>query len=195
VEVAGVRVLIGADQIQTAVEQLGRQIADDHAGKSLTVVGVLTGSVMLLADLVRAMDLPVRISLVRASSYRGTATRAGSLELDTGLLDDITGRDVLLVDDIFDSGRTLAGLLDMLRELGPASLRSAVLLWKTDRQEVDIEPDYHCFRIPDVFVVGYGLDYDGEFRHLPHIAALDDCDLDRTGPDPGDAPLEDPQGS
>ena len=175
------KVLIEAEEIREAVERLGQRLATDYAGKTLTVVGVLTGSVMLLADLVRAMNLPLRISLIRASSYRGTVTRAGELEVDDQLLDDVAGRDVLLVDDIFDSGRTLDALLGTLRDHQPASLRSAVLLWKTERQEVEVEPDYHCFRIPDVFVVGYGLDYNGEYRYLPHIAGLDDTDLEPAG--------------
>ena len=171
------KVLIEAEEIREAVEALGQRRAADYAGKTLTVVGVLTGSVMLLADLVRAMNLPLRISLIRASSYRGAATRPGELEVDDQLLEDVSGRDVLLVDDIFDSGRTLDRLLDTLRGHHPASLRSAVLLWKTGRSEVEVEPDYHCFRIPDVFVVGYGLDHNGEYRYLPHIAGLDDQDL------------------
>ena len=100
------KVLIEAEEIREAVEVLGQRLATDYAGKTLTVVGVLTGSVMLLADLVRAMNLPLRISLIRASSYRGSATRGGELEVDEQLLDDVEGRDVLLVDDIFDSGRT-----------------------------------------------------------------------------------------
>ena len=90
----------------------------------------------------------------------------------------------MLIDDIFDSGRTLDTLLEILRERKPASLRSAVLLWKTGRQQVEVEPDYHCFRIPDVFVVGYGLDYNGEYRYLPHIAGLDDSEL-QPQDDPG----------
>ena len=172
------KVLIEAEEIRKAVDQLGRRLATDYAGKQLTVVGVLTGSVMLLADLVRAMNLPLKISLVRASSYRGTATQAGKLEVDQQLIEDVTGRDVVLVDDIFDSGRTLEPLLEPLLAHKPASLSSAVLLWKTGRQEVEVEPDYHCFRIPDVFVVGYGLDYDGDYRYLPYIAGLEDSELD-----------------
>ena len=109
------KVLIEAEEIREAVEALGQRLAADYAGKTLTVVGVLTGSVMLLADLVRAMNLPLRISLIRASSYRGAATRPGELEVDDQLLEDVSGRDVLLVDDIFDSGRTLDRLLDTLR--------------------------------------------------------------------------------
>ncbi len=172
------KALIQPEEIREAVERLGRQLALDYSGRTLTVVGVLTGSVILLADLVRATDLPLRIALIRASSYRGTATRPGELEVDDDLLSEVTGRDVLLVDDIFDTGHTLDRLLETVRTKSPASLKSAVLLWKPDRREVSIVPDYHCFTIPDVFVVGYGLDYNGEYRHLPYIASLEEGDLE-----------------
>ena len=156
-----------------AVEQLGQRIARDYAGKSLTVLGVLTGSIILLADLVRAVDRPLTMGLIRASSYRGKATRSDSLTISDDVLPELEGRDVLLVDDILDTGRTLEALLARVRRENPASLRSAVLLWKQGRQEVEIEPDFFCFRVPDVFVVGYGLDYDGLYRNLPDIAVLE----------------------
>ena len=90
---------------------------------------------------------------------------------------DVAGRDVLLIDDIFDTGHTMTRLLDTVRELSPRTVSSAVLLWKSGRSQVDLEPDYHCFRIPDLFVVGYGLDYNDEHRHLPFVAALEESDL------------------
>jgi hypoxanthine phosphoribosyltransferase len=173
-----VKPLIQPEEIREAVERLGRQLASDYSGRTLTVVGVLTGSVILLADLVRAMDLPLRIALIRASSYRGAVTRPGELAVDDDLLSEVAGRDVLLVDDIFDTGHTLDRLLEMIRTKSPSSLKSAVLLWKQDRCEVSIAPDYHCFKIPDVFVVGYGLDYNDEYRHLPYIASLEESDLE-----------------
>src|SRR4029077_15037572 len=122
-------------------------------------------------------DLPLKVGLVQASSYRGPATSPGSLAIAdvSGL--DITGRHVLLLDDIFDTGQTLSGLVAELQKREPASLRSALLLWKEGRQRVSLTPDYHCFRIPDLFVVGYGLDYNDEYRHLPHVAALADTEL------------------
>lgn len=172
-----VKPLFEADEIREAVEQLGQRIARDYAGKPLTVLGVLTGSIILLADLVRAVDRPLTMGLIRASSYRGKTTRSDSLTISDDVLPELEGRDVLLVDDILDTGRTLEALLARVRRENPASLRSAVLLWKQGRQEVKIEPDFYCFRVPDVFVVGYGLDYDGEYRQLPFIAALEDHDL------------------
>lgn len=169
--------LIGEAEICEAVMKLGRRIAQDYRDRPLTILGVLTGSIILLSDLVRRIDLPLRVGLIQASSYRGRSQAPGELTINAELLPDIDDRDVLLVDDIFDTGRTLEALVEMLRDKRPHSVRSAVLLWKQDRRQVDLEPDYHCFKIPDKFVVGYGLDYNDEYRHLPYIAALDDEDL------------------
>jgi hypoxanthine phosphoribosyltransferase len=169
--------LIDERAIRTAVDRLAAQIASDYAGRPLSVLGVLTGSIIFLSDVIRRIDLPLRVGLIQASSYRGRTTAAGELTVNSSLVPDISGRDVLLLDDIFDTGRTLAALVERIRAMRPASLRSAVLLWKEGRGEVELAPDYHCFRIPDVFVVGYGLDYNDEHRHLPYIAALDAADL------------------
>lgn len=169
--------LIEADDISRKVIGLGQQIAADYRDRPLTILGVLTGSIVLLSDLIRAIDLPLRVGLIQASSYRGKSTTAGELTVNTELVPDITDRDVLLVDDIFDTGRTLDALSISVKQMNPRSLRSAVLLWKEGRQQVDRTPDYHCFRIPDVFVVGYGLDYNDEYRHLPFVAALEDDEL------------------
>jgi hypoxanthine phosphoribosyltransferase len=165
-------ILIPADRIQQRVEELARQISADYAGKPVTIVGVLTGSLIFLADLVRRLDLHLRIGLIQASSYRGATTTAGKLHVDPALLPDIRGRHVLLLDDILDTGQTLAHLGDFFRSLDLASLRVAVLLRKQGRQTVPFEPDYCGFDIPDAFVVGYGLDYNDEHRHLPYIAVL-----------------------
>ena len=169
--------LIGEAEICEAVMQLGRQIAQDYRDRPLTILGVLTGSIILLSDLVRRIDLPLRVGLIQASSYRGRSQAPGELTINAELLPDIDDRDVLLVDDIFDTGKTLEALVQMLQDKRPHSVRSAVLLWKQDRRQVDLKPDYHCFKIPDKFVVGYGLDYNDEYRHLPYIATLDDEDL------------------
>jgi hypoxanthine phosphoribosyltransferase len=172
-----VRVILTEAEISVGIAQLARQIAADYQGRPLTVLGVLTGSLIFLSDLIRRLDLPLKVGLVQASSYRGLTTSLGSLAIAdlTGL--EISGRHVLLLDDIFDTGQTLSGIVTALQKMEPASLRSAVLLWKEGRQRVTLTPDYHCFRIPDVFVVGYGLDYNDEYRHLPHVAALEDHDL------------------
>lgn len=166
--------LIDEAEIRREVETLGRRIAEEYRDRPLTILGVLTGSIVLLSDLIRQIDLPLRVGLIQASSYRGRTTTAGELTINDSLLPDIAGRDVLLVDDIFDTGRTLARIVQLIEEKQPHSVKSAVLLWKEARSLVSIKPDYHCFRIPDVFVVGYGLDYNDEYRHLPYIGALEE---------------------
>lgn len=168
------RILLSADDIDAGVSELARRIQIDYAGRSLTVLGVLTGSIVFLADLIRKLDLPLRVGVLQASSYRGATTAPGELQLQTSMLPDIVDRDVLLVDDIFDTGHTLSAIVELMQAHRPRSLRSAVLLWKDERTVVAYRPDYHCFRIPDEFVVGYGLDYDDEYRHLPHIAAYEE---------------------
>jgi hypoxanthine phosphoribosyltransferase len=167
-----VQVLIPADRIRERVAEMARQIAADLAGRPVSVVGVLTGSLIFLADLVRRLDVPVKIGLIQASSYRGASTTAGPLHVQPELVPDVRGRDVLLVDDILDTGRTLSHLVRHLRGLEVASLKIAVLLRKQGRQELPLEPDYCGFEIPNSFVVGYGLDFDDEFRQLPYIAVL-----------------------
>ncbi len=165
-------VLISAQDIQKRIDELGSDIVRTYAGQSITIVGVLTGCLVFLADLIRRLNLPLRIALVQASSYRGAATTPGSLRVQDDLLPDLRGRHILLLDDILDSGQTLGYLAGHLRGLGAASVRIAVLLRKLARQKVDIEPEFCGFSIPDEFVVGYGLDYNDEFRNLPYIGIL-----------------------
>jgi hypoxanthine phosphoribosyltransferase len=166
-------ILIPADRIQERVGELARQIASDYARRPVTIIGVLTGSLMFLADLVRRLDLPLRLGFIQASSYRGAATRPGQLQVQPELMPDVRGRHLLLLDDILDTGQTLGHLVRHLNGLDVASLRVAVLLRKRGRQQVKVEPDYCGFDIPDVFVVGYGLDFNDEYRHLPYVAKLD----------------------
>ena len=182
-------VLLTAAELAAGIDRLSAAVRGDVGRRPLTVVGVLTGSIVVVSDLIRRLEGPVRVSMVWASSYRGAATEAGPLELRLDLLPDLTGQDVLLVDDIFDTGRTLEALVQELRRRGAARVRSLVLLRKTGRAEVAIEPDFVGFDIPDVFVVGYGLDFDGGWRHLPHLAALDPEDIAaaRSGAAPHDA--------
>lgn len=175
-------VLLTAEQLAEGISRLSDEVRRDMARcaderRPLTVVGVLTGSIVLVSDLIRRLDGHVRVSMVWASSYRGTATSPGCLELRLDALPDLVGHDVLLVDDIFDTGRTLEALVLELRRRGATRVRSLVLLRKQGRAEVDLEPDFVGFDIPDVFVVGYGLDFDGAWRHLPHLAALDPVDI------------------
>src|SRR3954452_23212820 len=165
-------VLIPAERIQQRVDEVARDIMRDYAGQPLTIVGVLTGSLMFLADLMRRLDLPLRIALIQASSYRGNATTPGKLHVQSDLLPDLRGRHILVLDDILDTGQTLAYLVRHMKALEPASLKVAVLLRKKGRQEEPLEPDYCGFEIPDAFVVGYGLDYNDEYRNLPYIGVL-----------------------
>ncbi len=170
------KILLKPEQLCEGVERLAAEINSHYAGRSLTVVGVLTGSVVLLADLIRQIDLPLRVGLVQASSYRHT-TDASELQVSAAMLPDIRDCDVLLIDDIFDTGHTLFRLTQQLRQQSPASLRSAVLLRKHGRKAASIEPDHVGFEIPNEFVVGYGLDHRDLFRNLPYVAALDATEL------------------
>jgi hypoxanthine phosphoribosyltransferase len=169
-----VDILLNEDQIQQRVRELGRQIEADYHGRPLTIVAVLTGSLILLADLIREIHLPLRVALLQASSYKGATTTGGALILNEAFAPDVAGRDVLLLDDILDTGHTLGTLVLRMRDRGALSVRTAVLLRKIGRQEVKLEPDYCGFTIPDRFVVGYGLDFDDDYRHLPHVAVLDE---------------------
>lgn len=165
-------VLISADEIQQRLDQLGADIARAYASHPVTIVGVLTGCIVFLADLIRRLDLPLRIALLQASSYRGATTAPGNLRIQDNLLPDLRGRHVLLLDDILDSGQTLSYLKQHLLGLGADSVRIAVLLRKLGCQKVHLEPEFCGFSIPDEFVIGYGLDYNDEYRNLPYIGVL-----------------------
>lgn len=166
------RILLPADRIQKRVAELAAAIQNDYRTKPITILAVLTGSLMFLADLVRQLDLSLRIALIQSSSYRGRSTQPGQLHVQEDLVPDLRGRHVLLLDDILDTGQTLKHLVALVQGMGVASLKVAVLLRKQGRQQHELEPDYCGFEIPDEFVVGYGLDFNDEFRHLPHVAAL-----------------------
>jgi hypoxanthine phosphoribosyltransferase len=172
-----VKPLLSEGEIRVGVERLAGEIGRHYAGRPLTILGVLTGSLVLVADLIRRLDLPLRVGVIQTRSYRGPGTRPGQLQINDTMLLDIKGRDVLLVDDIFDTGRTLAALIEQIKSLEPRSVRSAVLLVKQGRQEVAMRPDHVAFEIPNEFVVGYGLDYQDAYRHLPYVAMLEEQDL------------------
>ena len=168
------QVLIGSDEIARRVRELAGEVARDYQGRPVTIIGVLTGCLIFLADLVRRLDLPLRIHLVQASSYRGETTAPGQLHLRLDTLPPLAGQHILLVDDILDTGQTLSRLVDQLKGMAPASIQVGVLVRKRGRQMVPLEPDYCGFDIPDAFVVGYGLDYNDDYRHLPHVAVFDE---------------------
>ncbi len=167
------QVLITRQQISRRVEVLAAEIAEYYRGMELTVVAVLTGSLVFLADLIRRLPLKMRINAISASSYPGKSTDSQMLELSLPAEFDLAGRNVLLLDDILDSGQTIAAVMNELAGHGPASLRSCVLLRKL-RPDISgrIKPDYVGFDVPHKFVVGYGLDYDNFYRNLPDICVL-----------------------
>lgn len=160
---------------------MATEIGAAYGSRPLTVIAVMTGSVVLLADLIRQLAMPLRVGVLQASSYKGGTTRR-ELTINADLMPDVAGREVLLIDDIFDTGHTLSEVARLVRQLEPLSLRSAVLLRKQGRQEVAYRPDFVAFEIPDEFVVGYGLDYRDAYRNLPHIASLDEDDIASTLP-------------
>lgn len=172
------RTLLAAADIRREVERLGSRIDREFPEGPLVIVGVLTGCVLFLADLVRAISRPVRIALIQASSYRGGATRPGELRFDLDGLPNLQNLPVLLLDDIFDTGRTLSTLRTELLARGATSVQTVVLLWKSARREVELLPDHYAFEIPDEFVVGYGLDFNDHFRNLPEIAVLEPADIE-----------------
>ncbi len=168
------RILIHKEQIQARVRQIASDIAatyaDDEVG--LTLVPVLSGSIIFLADLIRELPLKMKIALVQVSTYPGRSTTPGTPKTVLELNGDVSGRHVLVVDDILDSGRTLRRVHAMIAERQPQSLRTAVLLRKPARAPADVSVDFVGFDIDDLFVVGYGLDYDDHYRNLPHVAVL-----------------------
>jgi hypoxanthine phosphoribosyltransferase len=165
-------VLITEEEIRTRVADLGRRISEDYEGKELTLVSVLKGSLPFMADLMRAITIPVAIDLMEVSSY-GTATESsGLVRILKDLSSSIDGRDVLIVEDIIDTGLTLNYLVRYLRGKNPRSLRICALVDKPARRLVDIPIDYRGFEIPDQFVIGYGLDYGEYYRNLPFIGVL-----------------------
>jgi hypoxanthine phosphoribosyltransferase len=172
------KTLLSEQELKEGIRRLADQIRRHYEGRPLTIVGVLIGSVVLLADLIRLLDIPLRVELVQARSYAPGSTRPGPLVINLDpLSSDVRGRDVLLVDDIFDTGNTLWELVPQIDELGPTSVRTAVLLRKTGCAEVPMQPDFVGFDVPDVFVVGYGLDYGDLYRNLPYVAALEPHEL------------------
>lgn len=167
-----VDILIDSDTIRDRVAELARTIEKDYENRPLSLIGVMTGSLMILADLARSIRIPARIGVIQAGSYKGPVTEAGVLVVNDTFVPDVAGRDVVILDDILDTGHTLSALVDLIAQRGPASIRTAVLLRKIGRQMVPFEPDYIGFEIPNRFVVGYGLDYDDDYRHLPYVAVL-----------------------
>jgi hypoxanthine phosphoribosyltransferase len=165
------RVLITQDQLARRIRTLSREIEKDFTGRETVVISLLNGTVMFLADLIRHLSLPLRLDFMGVSSY-GAGTESGELVYTKELRLDVRGRDVLLVDDILDTGRTLSRVIPKLRKLKPRRIKTCVLLNKQARRVEKIQADYVGFEIPDFFVVGYGLDYAERYRNLPFVGVL-----------------------
>ena len=166
------KVLLSEEEIAQKVKELGEQITEEYKDKNLLMVAVLKGSVIFMADLMRAVKCHTTIDFMAVSSYGNGTKTSGNVKIKKDIADNLEGYDLLLVEDILDSGNTLYYLRDVLRERKPNSIRIATLLNKPARREADIVPDYTCFEVPDEFVVGYGLDYAQQYRNLPYIGVL-----------------------
>ena len=165
-------VLLSAEEVQRGVVSLGQRISADYAGKEVTLICILKGAVMFTADLMRQLTVPTRLDFIAISSYGAGTKSSGVVKILKDLDEPIEGKDVLVVEDIVDTGLTLKYLIESLQARKPASLRCCVFLDKPARREVEIEPDYVGYTIPDRFVVGYGLDYAGRYRNLPFVGVL-----------------------
>ena len=168
-------VLISEQQLADAVKKLGEQISRDYADRNLMMVSVLKGSVVFMADLMRAISVPASIDFMSVTSYGKGVKTSGVVRIIKDLDEELDGRDILIVEDILDSGMTLSYLKEHIMAKGARSIRIATLLDKPDRRRVDIHPDYSCFSVPDEFVVGYGLDYAEKYRNLPYVGILKPC--------------------
>lgn len=166
------QVLFSEEQLRQKCAELGARISRDYEGKNLLMVSVLKGSVVFMADLMRHITVPCGIDFMAVSSYGSGVKTSGVVKINKDLDIDLAGRDILIVEDILDSGMTLAYLTELLRDRGPASIRIAALLDKPSRRKANVQPDYVGYVVPDEFVVGYGLDYDERYRNLPYVGIL-----------------------
>ncbi len=173
------RVLITEEQIRQRVREMGEKITQDYCNKDLFIVSILKGSVIFLSDLIRNISLPVQLDFMAVSSYGTSTATSGVVRILKDLESDIISKDILIVEDIVDTGLTLSYLKESLYARNPASLKTCALLDKPDRRRVPMVPDYIGYEIPDEFVVGYGLDCDEEFRNLPYIGVLKDYIKDK----------------
>lgn len=167
-------IIITKEQIENRIIELGAEISKDYEGKNLYVLSLLRGSFIFAADLVRHITVPTKIGFMTTSSYGHSEQSSGSVKVVNDIPDNIEGYDVLIVDDIVDTGITMQFVAEHVKSLGANSVNCCVLLDKPDRRKVDIAPDYCCFQIPDVFVVGYGLNYGDYYRNVPYVFNWED---------------------
>lgn len=166
------KVFFTEEQLQAMVKDLGARISEDYAGQEIFAIGILKGAVVFFADLVRAIDVPVQLDFMIASSYGGGTETSGSVKILKDLDYDITGKNVIVIEDIIDSGTTMNYLLGYLKNKGAKSVKLAALFSKPSRRKVDVKIDYLCKEIPDEFIVGYGLDFAEKYRNLPYVGVL-----------------------
>lgn len=162
-------ILLSKETIDERIVELGAEITKDYEGKKLYVLSLLRGSFMFTTDLVRALDTKVKIGFMTTSSYGNSETSSGEVKIVSDIPDNIEGFDVLIVDDIVDTGYTMEFIINHVKKLGAASVKSCVLLDKPSRRKANVTPDYRCFEIDDIFVVGYGLDYQNYYRNVPYV--------------------------
>lgn len=167
-----VKVLLSEKEVDDRIQAIGEQISRDYAGKQVHLICVLKGGSFFLCELAKRITVPVSLDFMSVSSYGSETKSSGVVKIIKDLDEPIKGKDVLVIEDIVDSGRTLSYLMEMLKDRGPASLKLCTLLDKPDRRVIDVSVDYTGFEIPDEFVVGYGLDYDQRYRNLPYIGVI-----------------------
>lgn len=167
-----VKVLLSEKEVDDRIQAIGEQISRDYAGKQVHLICVLKGGSFFLCELAKRITVPVSLDFMSVSSYGSETKSSGVVKIIKDLDEPIKGKDVLVIEDIVDSGRTLSYLMEMLKDRGPASLKLCTLLDKPDRRVIDVTVDYTGFEIPDEFVVGYGLDYDQRYRNLPYIGVI-----------------------
>jgi hypoxanthine phosphoribosyltransferase len=167
------RPIVTQEEMRARIKELGKQIANDYAAKDLVLVGVLKGAYAFYADLARAIRIPMRVDFLIVTSYGSQSKTSGKVKVITELTEDIKGKDVLLVEDIVDSGLTVQYLTRTLAKQKPQSIKVCTLLSKPERRTIDVPLDYVGFKIPNKYVVGYGLDYQQKYRNLPYLAVLD----------------------
>ncbi|MBD5473462.1 MAG: hypoxanthine phosphoribosyltransferase [Lachnospiraceae bacterium] len=168
-----IKVMLTEQEVDAKICEIGKQISEDYAGKQVHLVCVLKGGSFFMCELAKRITVPVSLDFMSVSSYGGETKSSGVVKIVKDLDEPLKDKDVIIIEDIVDSGRTLSYLMEMLRDRGPASLKLCTLLDKPDRRVVDVHVDYTGFQIPDEFVVGYGLDYDQRYRNLPYIGKVE----------------------
>lgn len=166
------KVLFSKEEIYKKVKELGTKITQDYEDKDLVIIGVLTGSIVFVSDLIREIDIPLEVSLIKVSSYGNSQVSSGIVKINQDTDINIEGKDVLIVEDIIDTGLTLKNLVELLTTRKPKSINICTMFDKPERRKVEIDVSYIGLKVPDEFIVGYGLDYAGKYRNLPYIGVL-----------------------